>query len=98
MMAWGGRLGGIVMSAVHLHFSTWCEHVLHRGLGLESVHVDDLFDAVHPQAMFEQTRERGKMNLNERSRAFRLYHHLLSRRDAAQHAHYTQYIFSQFTE
>jgi len=61
------------MSAVHLHFSTWCEHVLHRRLGLESVHVDNLFDAVHPQAMLEQTKDRGKMNLNERSKAIRLY-------------------------
>ena len=86
------------MSAVHLHFSTWCEHVLHRRLGLESVHVDDLFDAVHPQTMFEQTKDRGKMNLNERSKVIRIYYRLLSRRDAARHAYYTQYIFSQFTE
>lgn len=53
----GGRqLGRIVVSAVYLHFSTWCEHVLHRRLRLRSVHVDNLFDAVHPQAILERVK------------------------------------------
>lgn len=53
----------------HLHFSIRCEHILYRRLGLESVHVDNPFDAVHPQDDVGTDKDRGKMNLDERSKA-----------------------------
>src|ERR1700753_3801329 len=56
-----------LLSSVHLHLSVRCEHGLHCRLGLESVHVDTLFNTVHPRAMLEEVVE-GKMNSNQRSK------------------------------